>query len=687
LRLAELECGFEPEGFKFMGFKIKRKKNIFSSFRQFDKIDALAEAIDLFNAEKWREAFDAAEKAVKTYPNERRFWEIIAVAGSHLGEIAALQKAFGRLIAFDGNDDEAWFGLAQAYGLDQRIALMVRTFRQFLERFPDDPKARHARETVAAGEKELARILAEFGLPNDEEGLELACLHERAQVLLHQGNYEQAIKKGEELIEKMPRFAPAYNNLSLTFFVADEPEKAVETARRVLEFQPDNFHALGNLTKFSFFLGRRGEAEDYANRLRATASDNPMIYAKKIEALAFLGDDGAVVEVFKDWQKRNVKLTESEGFFKHLAAFSFYQLGKEKEAKKLWQQAAGEDGGDFARVNLDEMLLPEHQRNLFSLPLHQWVSGKLLNELMNSIGKLADDRNFDKKLREKVREFFKKNPNVLALFSNVLERADASGREFVIKLIEWSNMPEALEMLKDFALGRKGSDAMRHRAAMSLAQAGYIPNKIKLWREGEQSEIILLCFEITDEPTEVEGYPLKPKAVQLMGKGVEASHKGNFELARQYYEMALKVQPEHPSLLFNLLVVEQQLGQKIDMAAELESLVARFPNYTFAALSLALRKIDDEKLDEATALTERFHEKKKWHVTEIALWCRFNMRLLLAKEEYEGAKMWFEMLKQFDERNDHSELEKFFEQSELYGNLSKMLKKMEERKAKRKKKK
>ncbi len=670
-----------------MGFKIKKKKSFFNRLNFSDKIDILSEAIDLFNEKKWREAFEAAEKAVKTYPNERRFWEIIAVSATHLSEVSSLQRAYGKLVALDANDNEAWFGLAHSYGMGGRVALSVKTFRQFLERFPFDSKVENAEIILKMGEKDLERILKDFDLPNTDEGFELACLHEKAQVLMHQHNFERAIKTSHELISKKPDFAPAYNNLSLIYYQDDQPEKAVETAQRVLALQPDNFHALGNLAKFYFFLGKRQEASHYAELLQKIVSDNPMIYVKKVETFAFLGDDEAVVKAFKAFQKTKLEIPELEGFFKHLTAFSFYQLGNEKEARKIWKQASEADGGDLAKDNLEELQVPPHERNMFSFPLRYWISGKIFNELLVSTDKINDSGNFDKNLGEKIKQFFKKYPNILSLFSNILERADTRGKEFAIKLIECSKMPEALEKLKEFAFGQKGSDAIRYQAAMSLAQADYVSNRVKLWREGELTELVLLVFEVTFEATEAEGYPMKPKARQFLQKGIDTTHRNNFELSKQYYEMALGVQPNHPALLYNLMATKFNLDEEIDLRAELESLVSRFPTYTFATLSLASQYIRDERLDDAHKLVERFYDKKKWHVTEITLWCQFNIDFLIAKEEFAGAKHWFEMLKHFDEQGDHSTLEKFFEQAEIYGVLGKLLKKAKEGKTKGKKKK
>ena len=129
------------------------------------------------------------------------------------------------------------------------------------------------------------------------------------------------------------------------------------------------------------------------------------------------------------------------------------------------------------------------------------------------------------------------------------------------------------------------------------------------------------------------------------------------------------------------------MGEEIDLQAELESLVSRFPTYSFAALSLALHKLRQGEIEEATAIAEKFRNQKLWHVTEITLWCRYNMELLIEKQDYADAKMWFDLLKEYDTQNDHSSIEKYLEQCITFGKLRKMLEKIEERSAKRKKKK
>ena len=453
-----------------MSFKNKKKQKL-KNFGVFGKLNKLEEAQFLIEGGKLFEALGFLQDAVQQYPSEGRFWELFAAVSNELKDVPTMQKAFTKLIQFQPRNADAHFGLAYAYALDIRLALGVRGFREFLRKFPDSEYRKEAAELLEMGEKDLRRNLAEFDFPEGETGLELACLHEEAQILMNQHRFEEAKEKAEKLIRQMPDFIPAYNNLSLIFFMNGEAEKAAETARKVLEKQPENFHALGNLVRFSVFLGETENAQNFANRLRPIENDNPDLWIKKIEAFTFAGDDKAVTEVYKEASKET-DFAVPQSFGKHLAAFAFYQLGKQNQARKIWQEILNEEPDfELAALNMEEMHLAENERNIFALPITYWIPSRYINELMAETVKIKDGRNFERNLQKKTAQFFEKNPNILSVLSILLERGDLYAKEFAIKLMSWAETPESIAALKDFAFGQKGSDKMRYHAAMQLEQA------------------------------------------------------------------------------------------------------------------------------------------------------------------------------------------------------------------------
>ena len=666
-----------------MSFKNKKKQKI-RRFGVFDKLDKLQEADFLIESGEWFEALAFLEEATRKFPSEARFWEMLAAVGSELKDVPTMQKSFAKLTQFQPKDADAWFGLAFAYGLDSRIALSYRGFRDFLKKFPADEKSAAAAEMMEMAEKDLRRNVAAFDFPAGDEGVELACLHEEAQVLISRHQFEEAQEKSEKLISRLPDFVPAYNNLSLILFMDGEAEKAFETAKKVLAKQPENFHALANLVRFSVFLGKQDEAQAFANRLRSVENENPDLWIKKIEAFTFAGDDKAVVEVYKEANKKS-DFVVPESFGKHLAAFAFYQLGKQNQARKIWREILDDDPNfELAERNFEELHLSENERNIFALPLNYWIPARYINELMKDAGKIKDGRNFEKNLQKKVAQFFEKNPNILHVLSILLERGDETAREFAVKLMSWAATPESYAVLKDFAFSQNGSDKMRYQAAMALSQADVISSKVRLWNDGEWREMMLMTFEITGEPTDI--YPMKPKAQEMLRKGLEAMQRQNLDLAEQYYRMALEANgADHPSLLYNVLAIGQMKDTRASGEAKLRELVQRFPEYSFAAISLATTEVKKGNIEAAKNLVERFYEKKKWHVSEIKIWFYFNLELALKEKHFDGARMSLEMLQNFDENLDYEYWDNLISRMELLDKISGIPSKLLGRRKKKKK--
>ncbi len=664
-----------------MSFKNKKKQKL-KKFGTLEKLEKLREAEFLLENELFGEALPFLEEAVEKYPSDARFWEFLAAVSNELKNVPVMQKSFAKLKQLQPNNANAWFGLAYANALDSRIALAHRGFDEFCKKFPDDENIAEAAELGEMAGKDLQLNLAEFDFPAGDEGVDLACLHEESQILMQQHKFDEARAKAEKVISRMPDFVPAYNNLSLVLFMDGEAEAAAEMARKVLAKQPENFHALANLVRFSVFLGKPDEAQNFANRLRSVESDKPEVWIKKIEAFTFAGDDQAVVEVFKEANKKS-KFAVPENFGKHLAAVAFYRLGKQNQARKIWMEILNDDPNvELAGRNMEEMHLPENERNVFALPMNYWIPARYIKEFFQSASNIKDGRNFEKNLQKKVARFFEENPNILNVLSILLERGDESTKEFALKLMDWAGTPESYAALKDFAFSQNGSDQMRYKAAMTLSEADVISNKVRLWNDGEWRELSLMTFEITGEPTDI--YPMKSKAHEMLAKGLEAMNKQNLDLAAQYFQKALEANGEdHPSLLYNLLTIEQAKGNRAEAETKLRELVRRLPEYSFAAISLATMEVKNDNIEAAKTLVERFYEKKKWHFSEIKIWFYFNLEMALKEKHFDSARTSLEMLREFDENLDYKYWDDLISQMELLETIKSIPRKLSRRKKKK----
>ncbi len=649
-----------------MAFRNK-KKHRFRGGGEFDKLADLAEAEFLIEGRQWRSALSFLYDAAQKYPTDTRFWEMLAEVGSHLRNAPAMQDALSRLVKLRPDDPDAWYHLAHAYGLDEYAALCRRTVREFLDRFPNDDKRTQALTMLDIAERELQATVTGYGFPVDEAGYELLCIHEESQILLRQGHLAEARQKAEYLIGRMQDFVPAYNNLSLIFYADGKVEKAFETAQEVLAKQPENFHALANLVRYSIHLGREEDARQFADRLRLAESHIPVIWAKKLEAFTFVGDDQAVVDTYNKAVKRSMP---PDNFGTHLAAYAFYRLGKESEARKLWRKIIKSDADfELAAKNLEEIELPEDKRNIVGMPLNYWIPAPLFDDLQQRTLTLKDGKNFEKNLKKKMTRFLDDHPNLLVLCSIFLKRGDEGLREFAVKMLDWAGTPESHAALKDFALGQNGSEEMRFKAAMALSEANAIPRNVAFWRDGEWRETRLLTFKITGEP--VENYPLKPKAQKLLKKGYDATQKQQLDLAEQYYKLAHEANgANHPSIMFNLLTVDRMRGIHANAEATLRKIVADFPDYSFGAISLAKIEVEKGNLEKAKDLVERFYDKEQWHFSEISIWLHFNIELALAENQFDNARMHLNMLRNIDDNPVYDDWEQVITRREMAHKLS-----------------
>ena len=340
-----------------MSFKNKNKGKL-KKFSLYEKRDKLTEAAFLIEGERFDEAIEFLEDALKKYPNEAQFWECLAFAASEAGEVSAMQKAFAELTKMKPNDAEILLGLATSYALENRVALAHQIYREIAVRFPGDEQISDVHEAIKATETELRRIFVEYGLPFNDAGLEIACKHEKVQVLMNQHKFDEAVALARQLLSEKPDFVPALNNLSLVLYMNGDVAEAVTTAEKVLETKPDNFHALANLVRFSVFLGRDDEARKFAERLRKTESANPDLVVKKIEAFSFLGDDEAVVEEYEKSKNVINEFEIPQSYAKHLAAFAFYRLGEAKKSrKKCGKKSSKKTSNSIIRKKISNSLI------------------------------------------------------------------------------------------------------------------------------------------------------------------------------------------------------------------------------------------------------------------------------------------------------------------------------------------
>jgi tetratricopeptide (TPR) repeat protein len=525
----------------------------------------------------------------------------------------------------------------------------LRTFRHYLRRWPDHPRAPEVRQTAAGIE---ARMNEHLSLPQltGADAMECAILHEEVQALLARGLYSQARQKAETLLVRRPDFTSAVNNMGNAYLGEGNLEQAVVCALRSLAIDAENIHGLSDLTRYLCLSGRWSEARDWAEKLKATEAKGSDAWAKKAEALSYLGDDDGLVALLRQFEEAT---EEQRGvppaLFHHLVAVACQRLGLEEDARREWQQCLRiQPGFSLARDNLDDLGAPIGERHgPWPFSFNYWLTAKLLkevNEFLKALGKSARDE----ALRRHVPAFLEKHPAVTALVPVLLERGDRAGRSFALHFALAAATPAMLAAARDFAFGRRGPDRMRTHAMQGVMKAGLVSSGPKrMWMNGEWRDVQPMGWEVTGEP--LSSFRHSPRVAAWIREGIEAIHGGDRVRAEMLFKKALAEEPDSPDLLNNLGAVYSAQGRKHEADELARQMYERFPAYLFGIVAMAQLRMREGRLPEAKALLDRLLKRPRFHISEFGAVCAAQIDYWLAQGRPDGARPWLDMWQKTDQ--------------------------------------
>ncbi|HEX9371462.1 MAG TPA: tetratricopeptide repeat protein, partial [Roseiflexaceae bacterium] len=507
-------------------------------------LSGLDQVAALIDRKRWAEARDILESLNRRYP---RRYDVLAGLSDVYHTLRDGQRYLEiceQLVKLDPRDPDVALMLAGAYLINLMPILALRTFRDALERWPDYPRAIEVRRTAAELEERVGNLLADLRLSGDA-AFELAALHEEARALLAQARYAEARKVEEQLLHHRPDFTPALNNISVTYAVEGQLDQAITTARRVLALDPDNFHALANLVRFSCLSGRVDEAREWAERLKAVESNALDVWVKQAEALSFIADDQGVLDAFAGAERAgHLKPPMGDPLLYHLAAVAAMRQGREDAARRYWRQALKlAPGFEPAQANLDDLGRPVGERHApWPYTLAEWMTQKSMRDLTAQLDP-AIRRGKMGAIAQAAQRYLRLHPEVVALTPMLLEYGDPDARMLAFHIASTVKTPELLAALHDFALSRNGPDALRNQAALVVFQAGLLPSRrVTMWLGGEWREIVLMSYTIHQEQIVAH----QPRVEKLLSEGVAALHRNNPNRAEPLFTQALDIEPDAP---------------------------------------------------------------------------------------------------------------------------------------------
>ena len=599
------------------------------------------------------ELFEAArvlEELDQRHPKQIPVLSMLVDTYYELQDMHGYEWACYRLQKIDRRDPDLAIALAAAYVENFRPALALHSLENYLRRWPEHDKAGEARQML---EKVHSALNSEVETLNmsENEAFELIYQHDLVRLFMDHAQLHQARSAAEKLRKRYPDFVPALNNLSQIHALQGDRTLAIELSQKALEIEPDNVHALSNLARLLFLSGHPEEALRVAERMLESNAPAADTWAKKAEALSYLGDAQAILRLYRQAKSAGaLKFPEASPLFLHLVAVAQWSLGREREARRLWDEALKlAPGFELAQQQLEDLQKPEGTRNgPWAFPLNYWVAEKTLRELSKTVEK-ASRRNQEGAVQAASNKFLEQHHELVTLIPHLLQRGDHVGREFAIGLVRMSQHPELLAALEEFALGQRGQDDQRLEAGQILSEAGILPSgKIRMWISGEWRELLMMNIDITPEP---EGTPLSPAVQKLAEKAYYALQDDEPEKAQRLLEQAIAQAPDSPTLLNNLAKALDMQGEEEKAQAMLEDIHQRFPDYFFGLISSARMAMQDGDLEKARLIVEGLMQRKRLHYSEFDALCMLQIDISLEEDNQEAARSWLEMWESSDPEN------------------------------------
>lgn len=555
-------------------------------------------------------------------------------------------------------------------------ALAWEAAQIMIQEHPDWPEIDEVQAFAKSTEEFLRQdvqdLLAPLGLSPEEE-MELLVQHDRLRFYTESGRMKEAIPTAEALLEKVPNFIPALNNLSLAHFITGNSEQAIAAAEQVLAQMPENFHALANLTRFYFLSGQFDPAREYATRLRQLAEGPPDLETKQAEALSFIGDDEGVRAAYRRAKGKPHALSP---MLLHLAAVASYRLGNEKEARRLWREAVKQQPSfALAGESLADLDLPPGERNVpWYWPINYWFPADFRQGLEQVAGRIKRTTS-DRVVEDSARTLLDKYPYLPQLFPHIFERGDRVARELVLHLSRIVHTPELARILYDFALGRYGADDQRMKAVQFVNEKypHFLPEDklVPMWIHGQHTDIFLMGFEIYEE-----GEPATDLPDDILEKFFVASGlvmEGKATEAEPLLQEVVAAAPDFPSAYNQLAAAYEIQGRRKEAHSLIEQTQARFPDYFFSRVGLARLYIQDKRVEEAKTLLEPLVRQNRLHISEFRALAQAQIELGLAQGNKEIARSWLNMWTDVDDKVDLRTWQMRIEGSDkILGNLQRL---------------
>ncbi len=628
----------------------RRKKQRQREARRERFFDPVLVAEELIAAGELIEARDLLEEfAIKGIPRPRLL-ELLADLYRELNDVHECVEVVRQLVQLDPDEPSHRLRLAGALIAAHQLASATQCFREFVARWPDEPEADAARETIAELEAELRKLGKRYFDPERGDLVELLTLHDEMLGGIALGEYARVVKVGEDLAARAPGFLPGKNNLSQAYFGLGRIDAAVAVARDVVARAPDYVHARANLARMLFLGGRIDSARQEYERLQALPVGDIDEWLKLAETASYFGDDRTVLRALARAKRRCERdfVHPEMALLFHLAAVAAARTGKKRRAKKYWREALRiQPGLDWAQENLAEAedAAPGVGHGPWAFDLRAWLPGEVVERMIDAVPRPSEDAD-DASMQSAAQKLVEAHPPIAALVPALLDRGDKAGREFARQFALALATPEMDEALRAYCQSQRGPDQLRVDTLFALCRRKVVsPGIYRMWLKEKWTDIEGFTFEISREPT---GPPLPGKVNELAYDGMMTLRCGDGIAAERLFKKCIELHGDDPTLLNNLAQAYLVQGRDEEALELQRDVYARWPDYFFGAICMAREAIDRGDTKRAKELLDPLRHREKLHVTEYSALCAAYAMLHLRDENCDAAQIWIDMLRDVD---------------------------------------
>lgn len=290
-------------------------------------------AVSSLDRHHYDKALKYFRKAVEYEPNNPVNHCNMAGILSEMGDYKASNDALSVILEdIDPSMTECYFYMANNYANmdmfeEAEIALIT-----YLEQDLNGQFLLEAQEMMDLLQYELDRPTQVKSIRAMEGVVE----HDKARELLEEGKFTQAVGMLEDIVEKIPDFQAARNNLALAYYYLGLFPKALDTIHVVLENEPGNLHGLCNLAIMYQHAGERDRLRDLTDRLSKIVPFHQEHVFKLATTMGILGKHEVAYEHFRRLlNNEEMKYDPSLFYYTAVAA---YNSGNYESAGRLLQQ-------------------------------------------------------------------------------------------------------------------------------------------------------------------------------------------------------------------------------------------------------------------------------------------------------------------------------------------------------------